>query len=177
MSSFFAFIDALNNRIGRGVAWLALVMVIVQFIIVVQRYVFGIGSIWMQESIVYMHGALFMLAAGYTLLHNGHVRVDIFYREASPRRKAMTDMFGSLFFLLPMCVTIIWLAWPYVSNSWAIFEGSKETSGIHGVYLLKSIIILFAGLVALQGLSLVYHSARILLGREAPSDETPPELF
>jgi len=168
-------IDAFNNRIGRSVAWVALLMVVVQFVIVVQRYVFGIGSIWMQESIVYMHGLLFMLAAGYTLLHNAHVRVDIFYRQASPRRKAMTDLFGTVFFLLPMCISIVWLAWPYVSNSWAIFEGSKETSGIHGVFILKSIIIIFAVLVALQGISLAVHSFRIITGREAPPDDASPD--
>lgn len=177
MTRFIALIDGLNERIGRAVSWLALVMVLVQFIVVVQRYVFGIGSIWMQESIVYMHGFLFMLAAGYTLLHNGHVRVDVFYREATPHRKAVTDLFGSLFFLLPMCVAVIWLAWPYVSNSWAILEGSKETSGIHGVYLLKTVIIVFAALVALQGISMAMHATRVLTGREEPSDEAPPELF
>lgn len=177
MTRLIALIDALNNRIGRTVSWLALIMVVVQFVVVVQRYVFGIGSIWMQESIVYMHGFLFMLAAGYTLLHNGHVRVDVFYRQAIPRRKALTDLFGVMFFLLPMCVAVIWLAWPYVSNSWAIFEGSKETSGIHGVYLLKTVIIIFAGLVALQGISLAAHSIRILMGLEEPSAEAPPELM
>jgi len=177
VTRLIALIDGLNDRIGRTVSWLALLMMLVQFLVVVQRYVFGIASIWMQESIVYMHGFLFMLAAGYTLLHNGHVRVDIFYREATPRRKAMTDLFGSLFFLLPVCLATIWLAWPYVSNSWAILEGSKETSGIHGVYLLKSVIIAFAVLVALQGISLAIHSVRILMGLETPSDEAPPELL
>lgn len=176
MTRLIGFIDGLNERLGRVVSWLALLMVVVQFIVVIQRYVFGIGSIWMQESIVYMHGMLFMLAAGYTLLHNGHVRVDVFYREATPRRKALTDLFGSLFFLLPMCAAIIWLAWPYVSSSWSILEGSKETSGIHGVYLLKSVIIAFAVLVALQGVSLALHSLRILSGQETPSDETPPDI-
>ncbi|WP_422363364.1 TRAP transporter small permease subunit [Pyruvatibacter mobilis] len=176
MTRLTGFIDGLNERLGRVVSWLALLMVVVQFIVVIQRYVFGIGSIWMQESIVYMHGMLFMLAAGYTLLHNGHVRVDVFYREATPRRKALTDLFGSLFFLLPMCAAIIWLAWPYVSSSWSILEGSKETSGIHGVYLLKSVIIAFAVLVALQGVSLALHSLQILSGQETPSDETPPDI-
>lgn len=177
MTRLARLIDRINDRIGRAVAWLALVMVLVQFVIVVQRYVFGIGSIWMQESMVYMHATLFMLAAGYTLLHNGHVRVDIFYREASPRRKALTDLAGALFFLLPMCAATAWLAWPYVANSWAIFEGSKETSGIHAVFLLKSVILAFAVLVALQGVSLAIHAVRVLKGDEAPSSEHPPEAI
>ena len=177
LTRFARFIDRLNDRIGRTVAWLALLMVVIQFVIVVQRYVFGIGSIWMQESMVYMHGTLFMLAAGYTLLHNGHVRVDIFYREATPRRKALTDLAGVFVLLLPVCLATVWLAWSYVAGSWAIFEGSKETSGIHAVYLLKSMIVAFAILVALQGVSLAIHSVRVLRGREDVSDEHPPKAI
>ncbi len=175
LKTFIRLVDGLNERIGRWVAWLALAMVIIQMIVVVQRYVFGIGSIWMQESIVYMHGMLFMLAAGYTLLHNGHVRVDVFYREASERRKALTDLLGVFVFLLPMCVAVFWLSMTYVGNSWAIQEGSKETSGIQAVYLLKTVIPVFAVLLGLQGLSLAAHSWRILRGRETTSGETPPE--
>ena len=85
-------IDAVNERIGRGVAWFALLMVLLQFTVVVMRYVFGLGSIFMQEGVIYLHAALFLCGAGYTLLHGGHVRVDIFYRDASPRRKALVDL-------------------------------------------------------------------------------------
>src|SRR5690554_3054538 len=96
-------IDALNERVGRAVSWLAILMVLVQFVVVLQRYVFGIGSIWMQESIVYMHGLLFMLVAGYTLLHNSHVRVDVLYRTMSPRAKAWVDLLGTIFLIWPLC--------------------------------------------------------------------------
>lgn len=177
MARIVRIIDTLNERLGRAVSWLALAMVLVQFVIVVQRYIFGIGSIWMQESMVYMHATLFMLAAGYTLRHNGHVRVDIFYREAPARVKALTDLLGTILFLLPVCAAIIWLAWPYVANSWTILEGSKETSGIQALFLLKSVIILFAVLVALQGVSLAWHALQVLRGREAPSAEQPPEAI
>ena len=95
------FIDWFNTTVGRGLAWLTLGIVLVQMGVVIARYVFGLGSIWAQESITYMHGFLFMLAAAYTLKLDGHVRVDIFYREAPPRRKAMVNLFGSLFFLIP----------------------------------------------------------------------------
>ncbi|HET8728070.1 MAG TPA: TRAP transporter small permease subunit [Alphaproteobacteria bacterium] len=157
-------IDRLNETIGRTVSWLALFMVLVQCVLVAMRYVFGVASIVIQESLVYAHGLLFTLAAGYTLLHDGHVRVDIFYREASPRRKALIDLLGVLFLLLPFCM-LLWLtAWPYVGASWAILEGSREQSGIRGIYLLKSAILALAALIALQGLSLGIRSAAILAG-------------
>lgn len=169
-------IDALNENVGRAVSWLALVMVVVQFIVVLQRYVFGIGSIFMQESIVYMHGALFMLVAGYTLLHNGHVRVDVFYRTMAPRAKAWVDLLGTLFLLWPVCYLIFTVSLPYVEASWAVREGSRETSGIQGVYLLKSVILVFVVLLALQGLSLIVHALRILAGKEKPVEEASPIL-
>ena len=164
-------IDFLNERIGRVLSWLAVAMVLVQFIVVVMRYVFGVGSIWTQESIVYMHASMFMLLAGYTLLHNAHVRVDIFYREASPRFKAMVDVVGVILFLWPVCYLIVNVSWPYVRMSWLVHEGSKETSGIQAVFLLKSVILAFAALLALQGLSTLIHSLRVLRGLEQPVEE------
>jgi TRAP-type mannitol/chloroaromatic compound transport system permease small subunit len=138
-------IDALNENVGKAVAWLALLMVIVQFAVVILRYVFGIGSIFLQESIIYLHAVVFMVGAGYTLLHSGHVRVDIFYREASPRQKAVVDLLGVVVFLVPVCSLIWWASWPYVASSWRVFEGSRETSGIQAVFLLKTVILGAAG--------------------------------
>lgn len=168
-------IDALNENIGKAVAWLTLLMVIVQFIVVIMRYVFGIGSIFMQESIIYLHATVFMLGAGYTLLHNGHVRVDIFYREASPRRKAMVDIVGVAIFLIPVCALIWWGSWPYVANSWRVFEGSRETSGIQAVFLLKTVILVFVVLVVLQGISMAIRSLLTLAGVEQQQADEPPE--
>jgi TRAP-type mannitol/chloroaromatic compound transport system permease small subunit len=160
-------IDAANERIGVSVAWLALLVVLVEFTVVLMRYVFGVGSVKMQESIVYMHAIIFMVAAGYTLLHDGHVRCDIFYAAAPPRRQAIIDLIGVALFLLPTCALIAWAAWPYVAQAWAVREGSPEgTLGIPGVYLLKSIILVFAALVALQGVALAIHSALCLAGFE-----------
>ena len=160
-------IDRLNEAIGVSVAWLALLTVLVEFTVVLMRYVFGVGSVKMQESIVYMHATVFMVAAGYTLLHNGHVRCDIFYAAAAPRRKALIDLIGVFIFLLPMCALIAWVASPYVAAAWAVREGSPEGSlGIPGVFLLKSIILVFAGLLALQGVALALHSVLRLAGVE-----------
>ena len=157
-------IDQLNERVGRFIAWAAIIMVLVQFTVVVMRYIFGIGSIMMQESVIYLHGILFMVGAGYTLLHDGHVRVDIFYREASPRNKAIIDLFGSVVLLLPVCVLFITSSFQYVLNTWHVFEGSRETSGIPGVFLLKSVIWIFAVLIALQGISIAAKSVLRLTG-------------
>ncbi len=164
------FIDSLNEHIGRTVAWLTLLIVLVQFLVVVGRYVFGVGSIWVQELIVYMFGFLFMLAAAYTLRHDGHVRVDIFYREASPRAKALVNLCGSIVFLIPICLLILWVAWPYVLQSWSVWEGSQETSGVPARYLQKSAILAFSVLMALQGLSMIIHSILALQGDERELD-------
>jgi TRAP-type mannitol/chloroaromatic compound transport system permease small subunit len=167
-------IDRLNEAIGVSVAWLALFVVLVEFTVVLMRYVFGVGSVKMQESIVYMHATVFMVAAGYTLLHNGHVRCDIFYAAATPRRQALVDLIGVAIFLLPTCTLIIWVAWPYVAQAWAVHEGSPEGSlGIPGVFLLKSIILVFALLVALQGIAVALHSVLRLSGAET----APPAPF
>lgn len=163
------YIDTANEMIGRGVSWLTLAMVLVAFAVVVQRYVFGVGSIMMQEAVTYMHGLVFMIGAGYTLLHDGHVRVDVFYREASPRYKAWVDLLGGVVFLLPVCAAIIVHSWGYVADSWAVSEGSKETSGLPGIFLLKTVIPVFAVLIGLQGISMIVKAGLILSGRLPPT--------
>jgi TRAP-type mannitol/chloroaromatic compound transport system permease small subunit len=155
-------IDRLNAAIGRGAAWLCLFVVVVQFLVVVMRYGFGIGSIWLTESIIYAHAALFMLAAAWTLREGGHVRVDVLYAEAPPRRKALVDLCGALLLLLPFMLVLAWFSWPYVARSWAILETSRETSGLPAVFLLKTLIPLFALLMALQGVSQAIRAAHVL---------------
>ena len=167
-------IDAANEKIGRAVAWLALAMVAVQFVVVVMRYVFGIGSIMMQESVIYMHAMLFMAGAGYTLLHGGHVRIDVFYAKASAKKKALVDVAGVVLFLVPVCVLIWWYSWPYAANSWKVFEGSKETSGIQAVFLLKSVILLFAALMLAQGVSMAMRALLVLGGADDKSASGKP---
>lgn len=174
------FLDGINETFGRIVSWATLAMVIVQFIVVIMRYVFNVGSIPIQESILYYHGIVFLLGAGYTLKRDGHVRVDIFYREASPRRKATIDLFGVLIFLIPVCVMIMWFSWSFVINAWNILEGSQEPLGLHLVYLLKSLIIAFAVLVLLQGIALGVRSIYVLMGKlpnnlPPGTGEHPPE--
>ena len=165
LAGFVRTIDKLNDLVGRGVAWLTLGMVLVTFSVVVLRYVFSVGFVSMQESYVWLHGIVFMLGAGYTLRHNGHVRVDIFYRPASERHKAWVDLFGVLALLLPLIIVSMIFSWEYVIKSWAGLEGSREAGGLPGLYMLKSIIWCFCVLMALQALSLAGRSVLILSGK------------
>ena len=155
-------IDRLNAATGRLAAWAALFIVLVQFTVVLLRYAFGVGSIWLSESIIYGHAALFMLAAAWTLRDNGHVRVDIFYSDASPRTKAWIDLLGSLLLLLPSMLVLAWFSFPYVQRSWTILERSRETSGIPAVFLLKTLIPVFAAMMALQGISQAIRAGNML---------------
>jgi TRAP-type mannitol/chloroaromatic compound transport system permease small subunit len=155
-------IDRVTAAVGRAAAWLALAVVLVQFTVVLLRYVFGIGSIWLQESILYAHAGLFMLAAAWTLAVGGHVRVDIFYAQASRRQRAWVDLLGTLLFLLPFMAALLVLSLPYVGRAWAIFERSRETSGLPFLFVLKTLIPLFALLMLLQGAALAIRAARVL---------------
>jgi TRAP-type mannitol/chloroaromatic compound transport system permease small subunit len=158
-------IDRLTTAVGRAVAWLALAIVLLQFALVVGRYVFGFGSIWLSETVIYFHATLFMLAAAWTLRVGGHVRVDIFYAEATPRTQALVDLVGALILLLPFALMLVWLSVPYAARSWAILERSQETSGLPLVYLLKTVIPLFAVLMALQGLAQAIRALAVLRAR------------
>ena len=151
-------LDFFNEHIGRAVAWLVLFMVLTQFTVVVMRYAFGLGWIPMQEAIIYMHGVLFLLIAGYTLAHNGHVRVDVFHERFSERNRAWIEIFGAALFLLPLCVFIAWTSLPYVMQSWEIRETSREGTGIPAIYLLKTTIPVFAILLGLQGVANVLRA-------------------
>jgi TRAP-type mannitol/chloroaromatic compound transport system permease small subunit len=156
----------INEYLGRAVSWLSLIMVLATFVIVVLRYAFNLNWIWFQESVTYMHAALFLVGAAYTLKHEGHVRVDIFYRKFSPRTRAWVDLGGTLFLLLPVCLFIFFASWDYVTQSWVLREGSREAGGLDGVYLLKSLILVMAGLLVVQGLSQAIERLLCLLGAE-----------
>jgi TRAP-type mannitol/chloroaromatic compound transport system permease small subunit len=155
-------IERLTTAVGRAASWCALAMVLVQVAVVLLRYVLGQGSIWLQESIVYAHASLFMLAAAWTLAAGGHVRVDIFYTDAPPHRKALVDLLGALLFLLPFTVALMVLSLPYVARSWALLERSRESSGLPLVFLLKSLIPLFALLLGLQGIAQAIRAMMVL---------------
>jgi TRAP-type mannitol/chloroaromatic compound transport system permease small subunit len=163
-------IDRLTAAIGRTVMWCALAMVVLQVVVVLMRYVLGFGSIWLSEAIVYAHATLFMGAAAWTLQQGGHVRVDIFYAEASPRSRAVVDLLGAMVLLLPFCCVLAWFALPYVGRSWAILERSREASGLPLVFLLKTLIPVFAVLLGLQGIAQAIRAALVLTSATAEAD-------
>lgn len=156
-------IDALSEATGRAAAWLSLLLVVVMITIVVLRYGLQMGSVALQESVMYINGALFVFGAGYTLKAQRHVRVDIFYSRLSVRGKAVVDCAGALLFLLPAVGFIFFISWDYVALAWRIREGSPETSGLPLVYLLKSLILVLAALLALQGIAELIKSLRTLI--------------
>jgi len=156
-------INGINEWIGKIISWLTLAMVLLTFTIVVLRYLFDWGLVSMQEAVTYMHVTVFMLGAAYTLKHNAHVRVDIFYQSCRIRTRAWIDFFGTLLLLLPVTEFIIASCWLYVKESWAIQEGSMNSGGLDGVYLLKSTMLIMAALLRLQAISMLLENLLIAL--------------
>jgi len=163
-------LDNFSEWVGRSIAWLTLAMVLVTFAIVVFRYVFSMGWIWLQESVSYLHAFVFMLGAAYTFKHDGHVRVDIFYRRYRPRQRALVDLLGNLLLVLPICAFIFLNSWDNVMNSWLRLEGSEETDGLDLVYVLKTCMLLMPVLVSLQGVSHILRNSLILIGDQPAAE-------
>ena len=159
-------LDSVSAATGRAASWLTLAMVLVTVVIVVMRYIFDVGLIWLQESLTWLHAVVFMLGAAYTLQQEEHVRVDIFYRNMSERGRAWVNLLGASFFIFPMCVFFVWAAWDYVAASWTIGEVSRNAGGLPFPFipLLKTVLIVMPLAVALQGTSLLIRSIRGIRG-------------
>ncbi len=151
-------IDRLNETVGRCVSWLVLLMVCIAVAVVVLRYVFDIGFVWMQELYVWLHGVLFTVGAGYTLLHDKHVRVDVLYAERSEKYRRIINICGTVFLLLPMLAVISWSSFPYVMKSWQSFESSYQVGGMKGVFVIKTMLLVFCVLLGLQAVSVLIRS-------------------
>ncbi|MEA1050857.1 TRAP transporter small permease subunit [Lamprobacter modestohalophilus] len=160
-------LEWINHSIGVLVAWLALAMVLMTFVVVVLRYVFDSGSIALQESVTYMYAILFMLGAAYTLQQDGHVRVDILYQRFSRRGRAWVNLLGTLLLLVPVSVFLLLSSWGYVADSWAVQEGSREAGGLPGVWLLKTLLLVMPALMLVQGLIWVLRNGLFLAGVDA----------
>jgi TRAP-type mannitol/chloroaromatic compound transport system permease small subunit len=166
-------ISAINWLVGQILSWLALACVLVCFTVVVQRYFFNTSTLWVQDLYVWVSGAMFTGVAGFALLRDDHVRVDIFYRPASVRWKAAADVFGVVFFLLPFMYVVLAYTYPAVARSWGYHEGSSNIGGMPGLFILKSFVIVFAVLVGLQGIAMALRSILVLTNNE---NLLPPDL-
>lgn len=151
-------LDNINELTGRLIAWFTLLIVVVTFLVVILRYGFNFGSIALQESTSYFHAFVFMLGAAYTLKHDGHVRVDIFYRKMNKTKKAWVDLLGTIFLLFPVCLFILIASWDYVFTSWALLEESGEAGGLAYVYILKTTLLIMPILLMIQGTALVLRN-------------------
>jgi TRAP-type mannitol/chloroaromatic compound transport system permease small subunit len=172
LNKFVTVIDCFTESIGKVISWFTLLMVLLTFIIVVLRYGFNLGWIAMQESVLYFHGFVFMLGAAYTLKNEGHVRVDIFYQKFSQRKRACVDLFGTLFLLLPVCIFIFIISFDYVATSWQIMEKSSEAGGLPFVYVSKSLLLLLATSLSLQGMAEVARNLLIIIPDKNNVQET-----
>ena len=160
-------LDRMSEVIGRTTAWLTLLMVLMTFVIVVLRYAFDTSLIWLQESLSWMHAVVFMLGAAYTLQYDEHVRVDIFYRDMTAKRRAWVNLLGVLLFVLPICGFFFYQSFDYVAAAWSLREISRDAGGLPypAIPLLKSLLLLMPLTLALQGLSLLIRSWRDLVAR------------
>jgi TRAP-type mannitol/chloroaromatic compound transport system permease small subunit len=162
-------IDSFTEVLGKMISWLTLLMVLLTFTIVVLRYGFNLGWIAMQESVLYFHGIVFMLGAAYTLKHDGHVRVDIFYQKFSLKQKAWVNLLGGLVLLMPVCIFIFFISINYVLAAWQIMERSPEAGGLPLVYLNKTLILTLAVTMVFQGVAEVLRNLLVILSSTKPN--------
>jgi TRAP-type mannitol/chloroaromatic compound transport system permease small subunit len=158
--------DRVTTAVGRVVQWFSIGTVLVCASVVVLRYGFNTGFVWMQELYVWIHASVFMLGAGYVLMKDGHVRVDIFYADWSPRRKAAVELFSTIVFLLPWLVLLWWTSWPFVVRSWEAYEPSGQFGGMPGLFLFKTVLLLFTAFMGLAASAVMARCVLVLMGRE-----------
>ena len=170
-------IDAANETIGNGAAYLVLAMAVLTFLIVILRYAFDLGWVAMQETVMYMHAAFFMLVMGYALRHDAHVRIDIFFQELSAERKALVEFWGTVLILYPVCGFIFYYGFGYALDSWLRLESSPEAGGLPLVFVLKSLLVAMPVLLFAQGTSRLLGAILVLRGGESvdvlPSNASP----
>ena len=162
LKTFIRLVDGINEKIGNAVAWCLPGMTLVTLVIVLSTWLFRWGAVWTSELVVYMHAILFTLAAAHTLLHDEHVRIDVFYSRLSPLSRAWVNLLGVFILLLPTCVVIFVYSVPYVVDAWSVWETSAEGDGLPLVFVLKSCILLMPLLLVMQGLSLAAKNWLVL---------------
>lgn len=165
-------LNCITTTIGKSVSWLSLLMAIVTAAIVIMRSIFDIGSVGAQESLIYMHALIIMLASAYTYKEDGHVRVDIFYRRFTPTQKAWVDVLGCTLLLLPLAIFTIAISWEYVASSWSVLETSSDAGGIPAVFILKSLLLINGFLLALQSIAEITRNLVTLTFTDKPYQKT-----
>lgn len=171
MQALVKLIDTTTALIARVVAWAIPLMITATFGMVILRYAFSLGWAWLEDLVLYCNGFVLTLCAANTLRIDKHVRVDMLYQRLSPRGKAIADGLGILLLLFPCCGLILWQSLPYVAASWRIYEGALTSGGLPLLYLFKSSVVAFAGLMALQGLSLLLKQFAMLKSHHAEKGE------
>ncbi len=174
MHTLYLLISNFIEGLGRTTRYLSLILVINTALVVALRYLFNWSPIALQETMTYLHTSLFMLGAAYTLKHDGHVRVDVFYQNMSQAKQQWVNIFGTVFFLFPTCLFVLIICFPYVSTSWAINEHSIESSGLPWLFLLKSLLLVQPVLLMLQGVAEILKSVLTLKGQLPPSQDSQP---
>jgi len=162
-------IDQFIDWTGRVISWFTIGMVVVMFLVVCFRFLLDIGWVWLQELVNYQHAYIFMIGAAYTLKHDSHVRVDVFYRGMSNKNKARVDVFGTLFLLLPVCGFIFVASWSEVISAWQDLEPSQRTGGLNFAYILKSVMLIMPALLSLQGIAIILKKAPLLFNKSESS--------
>jgi len=156
------YLDRFSELTGKICSWFVAIMVLITCLVVIMRYGMDMGSVFLQDVVLYLHGSLFLLGAAFALKRGAHVRVDIFYRNFNESKKALVDLLGNVIFLQPVCWTILLYSWGYVEFSWRIMEVSPEPDGLPFVYLQKSLLIAVAVLLSLQSLSEILKSYLVI---------------
>ncbi len=171
LKGFCGAIDRSNEVVGRMVSWVTLLLVLVVFSDVVMRYLFKTSFVLTQELEWHLFAFIFLIGAGYTLLHDGHVRVDIIYQRLGVKGRAWINLIGVIFFLIPGCYLVISTSWHFVSNSFSMLEGSPDPGGIPYRFIVKGTMTVGYVLLLLQGLSMGAHALLQILGEEPVEEE------
>ena len=156
-------IDTINEWAGRIIAWLTSILVIFMCYDVLMRYFFNQTSIWITELEWHLFALIFLIGAAYTLKHDAHVRVDVFYTKFNPTKKAIINILGTIFFLIPFCLIIIKSSFSYAEMSFNIGERSPDPGGLPARYIIKGSITFGFGLLLIQAIGEVIKSSLILI--------------
>lgn len=171
LQAFSGAIDRFSEIVGKGVSWVTLLLVVVVFVDVVMRYAFKISFVFTQELEWHLFAFIFLIGAGYTLLHDGHVRVDIIYQRLGIRGRAWINLLGVIFFLIPGCWLVIATSWKFVGNSFSMLEGSPDPGGIPYRFIIKGTMTVGYIFLLLQGVSMGIHALLQILGVETGDEE------